>query len=232
MSQPLAFKAAATLLACGMIVSVAATLAQPARAEQYQSRLSRLLIRNADLYLPTRLVIGEEARFVVKAPAGNHVKVLLSPDGEGYTLPDGTSLRVGTEAQELIGVVPENGVLELTLDIPQEAELAGKVLYIDAASGPTDEALVPMTLMDPTGRKADSNVLVIAKPAELGAPMIMPTMPGGLTPQAFNQLSQMSQVYASKDERKKQLMMDNGDLDRSRQMDNNPFTQRGLQKGL
>lgn len=198
--------------------------------KKHESRLSRLLIRKSDLYLPTRLVMGEEARFVVKAQPGSHVKVFLSATGEGYMLPNGTPLRVGTDVQELTGVVPESGVLELSLEMPQDESLQGQVVYVDAVAGLSEAQLNPIDLVDPTGRRTDANTLVITKPADRGGPAILPAMPG-VDPRLFNQLTQLGQIYGSKDESRKQLL-DNGSINRDRALDQNPFAGRGLQQGI
>ncbi len=199
-------------------------------AEKYQSRLNQLLIRKSNLFLPTRIVLGEDNRFVVKAQPGSKVKLFLSPTPEGYVLANGTPLRVGEEMQEIAGEVPETGVLELTLTIPSEDALEGKILYVDAVVGPTDEALVPIDLMDATGRRTDSNSLVITKPSKMGGPTILPNMPG-MNPQMFNQLTTLGDIFTNKDDKRKDLL-DNGSIDSSRQMDRNPFIQRGAQPGL
>jgi predicted nucleic acid-binding Zn finger protein len=199
-------------------------------AEKYQSRLSSLLLKKNDLYMPTRLVLGQEARFVVKAPAGDVVKVFISTKNEGYILPNGTPLRVGTESQELTGTIPDNGVLELKMAVPKDESMEGKVVYIDAAVGPTNEELAPIDLIDAAGRRTDENTLVVVKPAEAGGPNIMPSMPG-LSPQVLNQLTTMSDAYTKGDSSKKQLL-DNGDINRDRALDQNPFINRGLQPGV
>jgi hypothetical protein len=202
----------------------------PACAQKYESRLNKLLIRKSDLYLPTRLVLGEAGRFVVKAQPGSQVKVFISPKASGYVLPNGVPLRVGEEVQELSGTVPETGVLELMIEMPNQEGLDGKVIYVDAVAGPSDEALAPIDLVDSTGRRTDTNTLVITKPAEKGGPMIMPSMPG-FDPQMFNRLTTMGDIYTSQDERKKQLL-DEGNVDPNRQMDQNPFINRGIQPGI
>jgi hypothetical protein len=208
---------------------VAAPAKAQAEEQPYQSRLSRLLLHRNDLYLPTRLVMGEDAHFVVKAQPGSKVKVLLSGKSEGYTLPNGMPLRVGEDAQELSGTVPENGVLELKMEMPKDPDLEGKVLYVDAVAGLTDDSLQPVALVDATGRRTDVNTLTIVKPPEKGGTAILPSMPG-LSPQVFNQLTQMGDAYSKGDDRKN--LLDNGDINRDRQIDQNPFVQRGIQPGI
>ena len=104
------------------------------------------------------------------------------------------------------------------------------MLFFDAAAGESEEALRPIDLMDPTGRRTDENALVIMKPAEMGAPMVMPNLPG-LSPQMMNQLTTMTDVYSSGDSERKKLL-DNGNINPDRAMDRNPFIQRGSQPGI
>ena len=60
--------------------------------------------------------------------------------------------------------------------------------------------------------------------------MVMPGMPG-FNPQVFSQLTTLGDVYNSGDERKKQLL-DNGNINKDREMDQNPFIRRGAQQGI
>ena len=201
---------------------------QPAFAEKYQSRLNSLILKKNDVYLPTRMVLGEEVQFVVKAAAGSHVKLLLSAQNSGYSLPNGTSLRVGPESQELSGVIPENGVLQLKMTMPKDPEMEGKILYIDAVSGETDEELAPMELVDATGRRTANNALAIVKPSDLGSMSIMPNMPG-VSPQLMTQLSNLSTMQSNPNAKQ---LLDNGNINQNRSIDQNPFAYRGSQPGL
>lgn len=223
-SRGVAAMLAATLLTGTLALPV------PAHAQKYQSRLNSLLLKKNDVYLPSRLIIGEEAKFVVKAPAGSKVKVLLSSTSEGYVLPNGTPLRVGAEAQEVTGVVPENGVLELKAQMPKDPELEGKVVYVEAVAGTTDEDLAPVDLVDATGRRTTENTLVLMKQAEMGGPSVMPSMPG-VSPQLMNQLSNLGSALTKGENGQKQLL-DDGTINRDRDMDRNPFVRRGIQPGV
>lgn len=201
-----------------------------AYAEKYQSRLNSLVLkRNSNVYLPTRLLLGQEARFVVKAPAGSLVKVFVSTQAEGKVLND-LALRVGNDAQELSGTVPENGVLELKMDVPKDPELDGRLLYVDAVAGASEEVLAPLDLVDPTGRRTEQNSLPIMKQTAENGPAIMPTMPG-ISPQMMNQLTTMTNIYSQNDTERKKLL-DNGTINRDRGIDRNPFINRGIQQGI
>jgi hypothetical protein len=217
-----------SLLSLAVAVLMIAPSTQAFAAEKYQSRLNSLLIHKNDLYLPSRLVLGETAKFTVKAAPGSKVKLFISTSGEGYSLPSGTLLRVGKDAQEIDGVVPANGILELQMDMPKNEGLADQYLYIDAVAGATDEELKSIDLVDSTGRRTGDNTLAIMKPNELGGPGINPNIPG-ISPQVFNQLSQMGGM--SKDDPRRQLL-DNGSINQNRAIDKNPFINRGGVNGL
>lgn len=222
------------LILPGLLLGLTLTLAQSwikpfsqtVFAEKYQSRLNSLILKKNDVYLPTRLVIGQEAQFVVKAPAGSHVKLLLSPQNTGYQLPNGTALHVGTQTEELSGVIPENGVLQLKMSMPKDTDMEGKTIYVDAIIGDTDDTLAPMELVDSTGRRTSNNALAIVKPSDAGSMSIMPSMPG-VSPQMVNQLTTLTNTQGNA----KQLI-DNGDINQDRSSDRNPFIYRGSQQGL
>ncbi|WP_373532319.1 hypothetical protein [Vampirovibrio sp.] len=202
-----------------------------AYAEKYQSRLNNLLLRKNDVYLPNRLTLGQEARFIVKAQPGSLVKLFISAQGQGKILPNDVVLRVGDDAQELSGTVPENGVLELRMDVPKDPNLEGQLVYVDAVSGTSEEDLRPIDLVDSTGRRTDENALpMMAQVMGGSGPSVMPAMPG-VSPQVFNQLTTMGNIYSQGDKEKKDLL-DNGTINRDRDVDRNPFINRGLQQGI
>lgn len=223
---------AALLCACGLLyVALGYPGVSPANAEPYKSRLNSLLLRKNDVYLPTRLLLGQEARFVVKAQPGSLVKLFISTQPEGKVLANDIALRVGQDAQELSGTVPETGVLELKMQVPADPDLDGHLVYVDAVAGSSEETLVPIDLVDPTGRRTDQNTIPLMKRVESGGgAMVMPAMPG-LSPQVFNQLSTMGNIYSEGDSDKKKLL-DDGTINRDRNIDRNPFINRGLQQGV
>jgi hypothetical protein len=213
------------------LTSSATGAASFAHAEPYQSRLNSLLIRKNDVYLPNRLTLGQEARFIVKAQPGSLVKLFVSAEGQGKILPNDVALRVGNDAQELSGTVPENGVLELKMDVPKDPELEGRLVYVDAVAGTSEADLKPIDLVDATGRRTDENTLpMMAQVSSGGGPSVMPAMPG-VSPQVFNQLTTMGNIYSQGDKEKKDLL-DNGTINRDRNIDRNPFINRGIQQGV
>lgn len=229
-SLVLRLTATVTFLSLSLLFAMGPAL-QSACAEPYKSRLNSLLLRKNEVYLPTRLLLGQEARFVVKAQSGSLIKVFISPEAEGKVLSNDVALRVGADAQELSGMVPETGVLELKMAVPADPDLDGRLVYVDAVAGSSEETLVPIDLVDPTGRRTDQNAIPIMKQVDGGSgAMVMPSMPG-LSPQVFNQLTTMGGIYSGGDSEKKKLL-DDGTINRDREIDRNPFINRGMQQGI
>lgn len=217
-------------IVCGIGISPIAHAQQDADTERAPSRLGKLLLKRSNLFLPSRLTLGMENRFVIKAQPGSQVRLLLSAEDRGYRLPNGTPLRVGPEYQELTGVIPTSGVLELVIDMPNEEDLHGETVYVEAVVGSSDADMAPIDIMDPAGRRADHNALTIAKQASRGGPAILPNLPG-MNPQMLQQLSTMGSIYSNDEDPRRQLL-DTGDINRELKIDQNPFNNRGVQPGL
>jgi hypothetical protein len=66
------------------------------------------------------------------------------------------------------------------------------------------------------------------KPSEVGGMSIMPNMPG-MSPQMMSQLSNLSNMQSNPNAKQ---LIDNGNINRDRSIDQNPFAFRGSQPGL
>ncbi|MEM0952299.1 MAG: hypothetical protein AAGI66_09195 [Cyanobacteria bacterium P01_H01_bin.74] len=196
----------------------------------YVSRLGQLITRTAEVYLPSQLVIGQNANFTVKAPAGELVKLYLSPQNTGFITTNGQVLGVGTTNQVLSGVVPENGILQLQLPIPDTPELNGQALFVDAVSGPAEHQLKRISLIQANGHKMDENKLAIVLPSKAGGPLVLPAMPG-VSPQLFDQITTAVGAYTKGDDEAKKRL-DDGTINRDSNIDKNPFANRGIIPGL
>lgn len=212
-----------------VLIFIGLSVPMEADAGDLSSRLNRLTRRKNMLYLPSRLVIGEENRFVIKGTPGSQAVLYVSPLDKGYVLPNGQSLQVGKEHEKLNVTIPEKGVVEILVPLPNDAGWVGRQLFVDAillSEGETEEQLSVdyVSIMDSTGRQADRNAVEIFAPATEGHTTVMPMMPG-LNPQVFNRLTTLSEVYTDGDERKKELI-DDGEIDRSVDIDSNVFINR------
>ena len=214
-----------------LVVLMGLALIIPAHAaEKHQSRLGRLVLNRNMLYLPARLVLGEENRFMVKAPPGSRVIMFLSPQPSGFTLPDGQSLRVGSDHEKIQGVVSEKGVLEISLPVPDEKDWIGRKLYVDAVLVPPgmgEDAMVSnlevLQLVSAEGYRTENNALTLTPPADGGHMLVMPSMPG-MDPTVINRLQDYSAAMRG-DEKKKQLL-DVGDINRNAEIDQNSLINR------
>lgn len=214
----------AALLVMGFILGVLPRSLQ-AQAEVRNSRLSQLIKHKPSLYLPNRLLIGEDNHFTVQGPAGSHVVLYISPQPQGVEAPDGQALRVGDDNHQLTGSIPENGVLEMTFPVPAEEELVGKKVYVEAITWKADDYsdLQVFDLVDAAGRKATENHLAFEKPSKGKGALIIPTMPG-LSPQILQQMTTFSDIQ--KGDKRKRELIDGGNVNKDVIYDRNVFIQR------
>lgn len=217
---------ATTLILSGLFITPSALMPAGFCGDLHNSRLSQLVKRKPSMYMPSRLLIGAENRFTLQGPAGSHVTLYLSPQPDGFKTPDGQLLRVGTENEQVTGLIPENGVLELAFPVPNEEDLVGKNLFVEAVSWKNDDLsdLTIFELVDSTGRRASENYLAISKPANGRGAMILPNlpgMPGGM----IQRMTQITDVTKEGDPRKKDLI-DSGTIDRANTYDRNMFINR------
>ena len=220
-------------LAIGLALTSSVTLAQfcPQTAEagaRPKSRLNQLIRNKPNLYMPTRLVIGEDNKFVVRAPAGNKVVIFLSPFNSGMTTPNGKPLRVGKENQLLEGYTSEKGVAVLTVPLPDEKSLSGQPVYIEGYTvGDTEgySDLEVLELLKPNGHAASNNVVMIQEPNETHGAMVMPGIPG-VGSDMLRRLSTMGDVMNSPDRDRMNDLVDDGSIESDTTLDRNTFITR------
>jgi hypothetical protein len=215
---------ALTMLLSSMLLNSLSFL--PAQAEVRQSRLSQLVKKKPTLYLPARLLIGNDNKFTFQGTPGNQVHLYLSSKPEGLKTPDGQALRVGEENQEFNGTIPENGVLEIIVPLPEEEGLVGQNVFVEAIGWKADDYadLVIFDQMDATGRRASENFIAINKPSSGKGTLLMPSLPG-MSTNFVQQLKTFSEITSEGDARKKELL-DNGERNNDNAYDRNVFINR------
>jgi hypothetical protein len=189
------------------------------------SRLNSLIRRAPQLFLPSRLYLGQDNTLTLRGTPGSEVALYFSAEADGFTLPGGVALRVGEEHQTMQGTIGANGILTLTLPLPKDEALEGRVLFLDAVSWQkADQSdVLRFEQLDATGRRTLENGVPIVKPADTArGPLLMPGMPG-MSTDMLRQVTSFSDVMG--DERKQQLI-DQGKLDRNTLIDRNPFVVR------
>lgn len=215
-----------TPLNLGLSLALAGLLfgACPVWSQQQPSRLSRLLLNQHSMYLPVRLTLGAESRFVIKGEPGMSVRLYLSSQASGLSAPNGEALRVGTSHEALEGKIQENGLVEMTIELPKEASMAGHTMYVDAVAwrAADHSDLSRVQLIDASGRRTGDNGLLLSMPSDGGHTTIIPMLPG-MNPQMIQQLSTVTE--ALHDERKRELMYD-GERDEDTVWDRNSLITR------
>lgn len=209
-----------TLLGVGLL------WAMPARAEEYQSRLQQLVQQRASLFLPLRLVLGQDNQFTVKAKPGSKVMLYVSPTSGGFVTPNGIALRVGEDHEKFFAEIAGNGVAQLKVELPAEDEWENRELYVDAVVWQAEDYsdIQPMQMIDGSGRRTSANALTMVKPSEKGGWAIMPNIPG-VNAAALQQLESTSNALGEGNDRKKELL-DDGDINRGTLLDKNSLINR------
>lgn len=156
--------------------SASSVTAAPRSAIQ---RLNQYRQQQPKLYLPNRLLIGEQQTITIQGPPNRVVRVFLSPQGRGFTTDDGLALHVSEQVQTLEGQTNANGVAKIVIDLPNNPNMDGERLYMDGViMGTGDEVSQQLHWMDSTGRETTSNRLVMMVPADSMGATVLPGLPG------------------------------------------------------
>ena len=215
----------AAILMTALFIGANGPVVPSASAEVRNSRLSQLIKRKPNLYLPSRLLIGQENKFTLQGTPGHEVTLYISPQDAGLKAPNGQLLRVGEESEAIKGIIPQNGVLSLAIPLPDDTELDGKEIFVEAITwkAPDYSDLEILELVDSTGRRSSENKLAIAKPTKGKGAFILPSMPG-VSPQMIQQITTLSEIQKG-DTRKRDLIY-SGDVNKDILQDQNVFINR------
>lgn len=141
-----------------------------------------LLVRTESpiVYKPTRLVLGKQNSFTIKAEPGSHVSLGISFFDSGRSF-QGKNLRLGSDMKNIEGIVPPKGFLRLNVNIPDDKSLIDSKVYFDAAVWKASDYsdIQVAKIISPCGRESESNFVVIVSPPEdPNIPAFTPTLPG------------------------------------------------------
>ncbi len=182
-------------------------------------KLSDLVKQPPTLYLPTRVVPGQKAVFTLKGKPGKNVKVILSSSSRGLTLPNGTELRVGAPIAQAEGVIPSSGVLELQLPMPGEDEITSDKEYVEAFvwSAPDQSDAESAVFVEHSGLKTENNAVNVGYEADPGNTMLIP----GGDPTIGSLMRSINTLNDIGDDPRKKQLVDDGQINRSRRLDQN-----------
>lgn len=191
--------------------------------QAHAGSLKDLIKRPVQCFLPSQIVPGQSATFTLRGKPGQHVMLYLSPfSSTKTTLPNGQSLRAGKAFIEGNGIIPDNGTLEIKLDIPQEPDILRDKQYVEAIvwQESTDESgeIVRTNwgvaeMVNETGPTAE-NMVYVGEKGDGGHTLIVPG--SGEYVQVLRSLDQYNTI--SQSDRKKRLA-DDGAINRDRDLD-------------
>jgi hypothetical protein len=132
------------------------------------------------IYKPSKLIIGQENTFKVKAAPGSTVSLMISASNSGAKPFYGQALRLGIDQSTTKGIVPENGLLEIKFSLPNQKDLDGKVAYFEVAVWKNDDFrdVKIAKIMDINCRETDLNEISISlPPQDMSKPSLAPVLP-------------------------------------------------------
>lgn len=154
--------------------------------ERYEYKLSGsnlLLSRTANnaqlcLFKPSRLILAEDNKILIKGIPGNFVSLAYSKSNSGSSLM-GQKTRLGSDFQTVEGKINEKGFVELNLNLGESKFNEGDNLYLELASW-SDKNYKDLTLAKIygiDGQITNSNSISVVKKIKNNAlPMFSPVM--------------------------------------------------------
>lgn len=195
-----------------LLLLIISSITLPAQAQQgidfvkAEKRPILLLNRESpEVYKPTRLIIGQENKVLIKAEPGSCISLAYSESNTGAAPLYGQKLRLGSDLKTTEGIVPQNGLLELSIMLPDNKEFEGKTFYIEVAVWKNKDFsdIQLAKIVAPSGRETSSNSIVAALPPKnANKPTFTPTLPGAPLEmmQTMKFIEDMKQNKDSKDE--------------------------------
>lgn len=133
------------------------------------------------VYKPSKLIIGNKTKFIIKAPVNSYVSLVTSEGNSGYPEYYGHKLRLGQTINAHEKIVKENGIVEIEIPLPLEKVLVGKILYFEVIVWKKIDLsdLKIAKIIDIDGRETNVNAVIIAEqPKKNFLPGIGTNIPG------------------------------------------------------
>jgi hypothetical protein len=134
-----------------------------------------------EVYLPSKLIIGEKNAFRIKGNPGCKVSLAVSKASGGAKPLFGQQLRIGASETTIEGVIPATGIIELHYELPNDESLINGVRFFEVATWSKDDYsdLQLARIYSSAGRQTSNNGVKISHPYDSGKrPTFMPVIPG------------------------------------------------------
>jgi hypothetical protein len=172
------------LLICSLIINQVVLYAETNLGEitLTDTNKQRLLIEDGpQVFLPSKLIIGQENSFRIKGPPGSKVSLAISSTNKGAKPLFGQQLRIGPAEKTIEGEIPATGILELKYEIPDDTNLINSIRFVEAAVWKANDYsdIQIATTISSSGRETLHNGITITHPPSDGKkPMFGPVIPG------------------------------------------------------
>ncbi|MEW5819892.1 MAG: hypothetical protein AB1782_06845 [Cyanobacteriota bacterium] len=133
------------------------------------------------VFLPSKLIIGQDNIFIVKGTPGSKVSLAISKANRGSNPLMGNPLRLGETEKTIEGVISPTGAVQLIYPLPDDDSLVEQIRYFEVAIWKNDDFsdLSIATTISPSGKETRNNGIKISLPPESGkSPSFSPVIPG------------------------------------------------------
>jgi hypothetical protein len=133
------------------------------------------------MYLPSKLVIGQDNLFVIKGKPGAKVSIAMSLSNDGSKPLLGKYLRLGSTELTIEGNISATGIVELKYKPENDKTLVEQSRYFEAVIWSKDDFsdLEVADVYSPSGKVTNNNSVVIALPnSNPNIPSFAPVLPG------------------------------------------------------
>ncbi len=124
----------------------------------------------AEVYKPSKLLIGAETGFIIKAEPSSNVALIIASDKKGENI-------IG----KIDGLIGQKGIAELKLELPDDEQLINRIVYFEVVVWKNEDLsdIQRARIISSDGIQTGSNSLLITgKPESKVLPGFGPAMPG------------------------------------------------------
>ncbi len=128
------------------------------------------ILNPAEVYRPSKLIIGQKTGFIIKGEPNSFVALSLAAEESGEEL-----------IARIDGIIGEKGVTEILVELPDDEELINSIMYFAVAVWKNEDMsdIKRARVVDIDGKKTGTNVLIIAaKPESKKLPGFGTNLPG------------------------------------------------------
>ncbi len=168
---------------CAMLIMVISCVSVSAQVIDLSSTRGDIKLKStiAEVYKPSRLVIGEKAEFLIKGEPGTFVVIVFSGENKGAEPYYGQQLRLGAIVDKIEGIIGDNGIAKLVLEMPESEDLVGASVYFETLVWKEEDLsdISKAKIVGNNGKETGYNAILIGQRSNDGRiPIIGPGVGG------------------------------------------------------